>query len=54
MQLLTGVCGRYQGDLKDHQAIQEALSIIKNKAFPAPVKEVIGEVIEEEKETVAE
>lgn len=50
MQLLTSVCAGYQGNLKDHQAIQQALSIIRNKAFPAPIKEVV----EEEKEIVAE
>lgn len=36
MQLLTNVCAGVQGTLKDHQLIQEALGIIKGKAFPKP------------------
>jgi hypothetical protein len=45
IQLLTNVCAGVQGNLKDHQLIQEALNIIRSLAFPvyAPKpKEIVG------------
>ena len=39
MQLITKICGDFKGNLVDHQMIQQALNIIRNKAFPVPVED---------------
>jgi len=48
MQLITNVCAGIQGTLKDHQLIQEALGIIRNKAFPVPTKKVASKEVKKE------
>lgn len=31
LQLIGNVCSNFQGNLKDHQAIQQALSVIRDR-----------------------
>ena len=38
-ELVAKICADFKGNLADHQAIQEALNIVRNKVFPAPIKE---------------
>ena len=63
MDLLANVCASYKGNLAEHQLLQQALTLVGAKVFPASVpiekepetlKPDFGDKKKEEKEPVAE
>lgn len=41
LQLITNICSDFKGTLKDHQMIQQALSVIKDSLTKQDVKKEV-------------